>query len=138
MIESPDLIARLQDLVENGGKFLGVFDRSVIPKSRAVELLEMLFESLPVEIEQAKEIVENREEILDDAKRQAGDIVDDAVRQAEKLVDADEITVMARRRAMEIGAEADDYVRRKLEDFEKKLEGLLEEVRTGIRSLGKR
>ncbi len=135
MIESPDILERLRDLVDEGGKLLGFIDRSVVSRSRAVELLEMLTESLPVEMEQARDLIERREEVLEDARRQAGDIVDEAVRQAERLVDADQITGLARQRASEVGSEADVYVKSKLVSLEMELESLLDEVRKGINSV---
>ncbi len=136
MIESPDILARLRDLISRGGGILGVFDRSVVSRSRALELIDLLMESLPEEMEQARELIERREEIIEEARQHAGDIVDDAVRQAEHLVDADEVTRGAKQRAVVLRGEADAYVRDRLARLEIELERLLEEVRAGMETMG--
>jgi vacuolar-type H+-ATPase subunit H len=136
MIESPDLIQRLRKLVDDGTAFWGLFDRTMIPRNRIVELIEMLDESLPVEIEQAREIVKSKEAILEEARRNGGEIIDQAVRKAEKLVDADRITIDARKVSEDIRLDAEVYVHERLTALEKELTRLLTEVRAGIRSVG--
>ncbi len=136
MIESPDIIERLKTQIENGGSFMALFDRSVIQRSRALELVEMLLESLPEEMDQARGIIEQRDEFLEDAKRQAGEIFDEAVRKAERLVDADTVTDEARKHAENIRMDSDRYVVERLERLEHELVKLLDEVRAGIQSMG--
>jgi vacuolar-type H+-ATPase subunit H len=136
MIESPDIVERLKKLIEDGSGFFSLFDRTLVPRTRAMELIEVLLESLPAEIEQAREIVGKRDEVIEDAKRQAGEIVDEAVGKAEKLVDADVISVEARKRSKEILEDSDRYVAERLLALEEELERLLDEVRAGIRATG--
>lgn len=136
MIESPDIVERLKKLIESGSGFFSLFDRALVPRTRAMELIEVLLESLPPEVEQAREIVAGRDEVIEAAKVQAGDIVDVAVERAEKLVDADAITVEAKKRAKEIMEDSDKYVAERLLAFEEELERLLDEVRAGIRATG--
>lgn len=135
MIESPDLIQRLSKLLEEGSSFWGLFDRALVSRSRMIELVEMLEESLPVEVSQAMEIVEHKDDILEEARQKAGEILDEAVRKAEKLVDADNITVEARHAAKEIKRDTDRYVRERLAALEDEMTRLLSEVRAGIRSV---
>ena len=136
MIESPDIIERLKTLLENGGAFMALFDRSLIQRSRALELIEVLRESLPEELATARSLIAKQEEAIEDAKRQAGEIIDEAVRRAEKLVDADVITTEARARADEIMQDSDAYVSERLIGLEKEISHLLDEVRAGIRAMG--
>jgi ElaB/YqjD/DUF883 family membrane-anchored ribosome-binding protein len=136
MIESPDIIERLKTLLENGGAFMALFDRSLIQRSRALELIEVLKESLPEELATAKSLIAKQEEAIEDARRQAGEIIDEAVRRAEKLVDADIITTEAKARADELMKESDEYVSERLVGLEKEISHLLEEVRAGIRAMG--
>jgi len=138
MIESPDIIERLRNIIENGGSFMALFDRSIIQRSRALELVEVLSESLPEELEMARNLVARQEEAIEDARRQAGEIIDDAVRRAEKLVDADVITTEAKVRAEEIQRDSDEYVARQLLKMEEELTRTLSEVRAGIRAMGVR
>jgi hypothetical protein len=136
MIESPDILAKLKDLVDKGSRMAGAIDRSLVSRTRALELIDMLMESLPDEIEQARKIVRDRESILETARRQAGEIIDEAVRKAEKLVDADEITEQARERSREMEEDSNKYIMGRLLDLEEELKRLLTEVRGGIRVLG--
>jgi len=138
MIESPDIIERLRALVESGGAFMALFDRSMVQRSRALELIEVLLESLPEELEQARSILERQDQILEEARQQAGEIVDDAVKRAERLVDADSITRRARERSDEIMDDSDRYVAERLESLEHELNTLLSEVRAGIESMQSR
>jgi len=136
MIETPDILEQLRDMVERGGSLLGAFDRSIVRSSHALELLDALIAALPSEMEQAREIVGDREEIIDKAKHQAGEIVDAAVRKAERLVDADAISVDARRQAKELMTQTDEYVAAKLQRLEEELKKLIGEVRAGIKVVG--
>ena len=136
MIESPDILVRLRQLVEKGGAFWGVFDRSMMPRTRTLELLDMVIETLPDELDQARRIMSQCEDVLDKARRQAGEIVDEAVRKAEKLMDADAVTLEARKQAKELMTDTDNYVATRLQDMEGELLRLLKEVRAGMRSVG--
>jgi len=136
MIETPDILRRLKALIESGGSFTALFDRALISRSRALELVEVLMESLPEELEQANSIIERQDQIIEEAERKAGGIVDDAVIRAEKLVDTDIITREAKARASEIQDDADNYVLGKLEGLEDEIAELLKEVRSGVRALG--
>ncbi len=136
MIESPDIIERLKILIEAGGGFMALFDKALVSRSRALELIEVLEESLPEEMDMAKDVLERQEEILEQARQQAGEIVDEAVRKAEKLVDADVITAEAREVAESIRADSDTYVGDRLVQLEVELSRILSEVRAGIRSMG--
>lgn len=136
MIESPDIIERLKAVIESGGSFMALFDRALVPRARALELIEVLSESLPEEVEQARSLIERQDRIIEEAERKAGGIIDDAVIRAEKLVDTDVITREAKGRAVEVKEDADNYVLGKLENLENELIELLTEVRSGIRTLG--
>lgn len=136
MIESPDVLFRLRDMVDKGSMLVGVFDRSLIKRSIALELIDLLIESLPDEIEEARAIVANEKEILEKAQEQAGEIIDEAVRRAEKLVDGDAITAQARIRSGELKIETDRYITERLTSLEKELLRLLKEVQGGLKELG--
>jgi uncharacterized protein YggE len=136
MIESPDVLTRLHAMIENGAGVLGVFDRTLVSRSRALELIDLLIESMPEEIDDARRIVRDEEAVYDKARRQAGEIIDEAVRKAERLVDADAVTVEAVKRSKELMADTEDYIASRLEELEKELERLKGEVRAGIKAVG--
>jgi vacuolar-type H+-ATPase subunit H len=135
MIESPDIIERLRKLIEDGSNFWGYFDRSLVQRNRALEMIEMLTESLPVEVNQARDLVGRNEELIEEARRKAGEIVDEAVMRAEGLVDADNITIEAGRLSEKIREDTDQYINERLSRLEEELTRLLAEVRGGIRAV---
>ena len=137
MLDSPDNLARLRELVERGSGFMGIFGRSVVLKARALELIDAIIESLPEEMDLAREMVLAKEELLEKARRQAGGIIDEAVRKAERLVDADAISAEAGKKARELETETDQYVSNRLQDLEQEVLRLLKEIRAGIRATGR-
>jgi hypothetical protein len=138
MIELPQKLEQLKSLIEEGGAFMSLFDRAMVQRSKLLQAIGEIIESVPIEIDQANEILKGRETIIEEAKQQAGEIVDEAVRRAERLVDADAITSEARKRARELQKETDEYVMIRLEQLEDELSRLLEEARGGILALGGR
>ena len=102
----------------------------------AEEILEIVKEirvELPDEIQQAQWIKDERQRILDEAKREYETVIRDAQKQAEALIENDDITVKAKRRAEEIMNIAEsnckqlkmstfDYVDSILYNFQDKME----------------
>ena len=93
MIE--DLLDGAWSIPLSGGK--GAVD---VDKIR--DLLSQLKMHIPVEVEKAKEIVNDRKIILDDAKKEAEMTIRVAEERAKKLVDHDEVVRQAQAKANEI------------------------------------
>ncbi|AWZ08491.1 MULTISPECIES: cell division initiation protein [unclassified Streptomyces] len=101
----------------------------VINRAELLALLEEVRGALPGSLAQAQELIGGREQMVEEARREADRIIESAHAQRGSLIsdtevarrsqdEADRILDGARREAEEIRAEADDYVDSKLANFE--------------------
>lgn len=101
----------------------------VINRAELLALLEEVRQALPGSLAQAQELIGGREQMVEEARREAERIIESAHAQRGSLIsdteiarrsqdEADRILAEARREAEEIRAEADDYVDSKLANFE--------------------
>lgn len=115
--------------------------KSAIEAERFHEMIEDIRLMIPEEVAKAREIVNDRRTILDEAKKEAEMTIRVAEERARKLVDHDEIVKQAQMKANEIIAEAQlqvrdlkkatsDYVDSVLQQTEEQLGHSLAEVRS--------
>ena len=115
--------------------------KSAIETERFHEMIQDIRLRLPEEIAKAREIVNDRRTILDDAKKEADMVIRVAEDRAKKLVDHDEIVKQAQMRANEILSAAQlqvrelkkatgEYVDSVLQQTEEQLSKSLTDVRT--------
>ncbi|MCX4696821.1 DivIVA domain-containing protein [Streptomyces sp. NBC_01408] len=101
----------------------------VINRAELLAQLEEVRQALPGSLAQAQELIGGREQLVEEARREADRIIESAHSQRGSLIsdtevarrsqaEADRILDDARREAEEIRAEADDYVDSKLANFE--------------------
>ncbi|WP_405488423.1 cell division initiation protein [Streptomyces sp. NBC_00096] len=101
----------------------------VINRAELLALLEEVRGALPGSLAQAQELIGGREQMVEEARREADRIIESAHAQRGSLIsdtevarrsqdEADRILADARREADEVKAEADDYVDSKLANFE--------------------
>ena len=102
--------------------------KSAIETERFHEMIQDIRLRLPEEIAKAREIVNDRRTILDDAKKEADMVIRVAEDRAKKLVDHDEIVKQAQMRANEILSAAQLQVRE--QQTEEQLSKSLTDVRT--------
>src|SRR5918998_2619549 len=95
------LIDKLDDLVHNA-KAVPLTDTVRVDKEEIYDILDQVRATIPEEIKQARWIVKERQEMLAEAKREAGRIVREARDQQPRLVDQEEISRQAERAAEEI------------------------------------
>jgi len=121
----------------------------MVDVDRAIEMIESIRASLPQEIEEARQLVAERESLLDQAHAEAERLVDDAQREATELVRQEGVYKTAERqaramldqanaRAEEIYARADEYAVESLRSLEARLTQTLATVQNGIAALEER
>lgn len=114
----------------------------LVNREELLEFLEEAIARLPEELRRARWLLKEREEFLAKARREADEIVDAARARAERLVQRTEIVREAEntaRRVVEdaeaqaraLQHEAEDYVDRKLAQFEVILDRVLNEIGRG-------
>jgi hypothetical protein len=136
------LVDRLEDLVDEGRHIFGT-KYTMVDEERALEIIDQMRISIPEEIEKAARVLSQRDRILAEAHEEAARIVQEHRKKAEVMLDndatvraaqarAESIHEQARREAMRITAEADEYVMQLLGRLEQQLIRNVNEVRNGI------
>jgi F0F1-type ATP synthase membrane subunit b/b' len=112
----------------------------LVNRDEAIELLERAKQNLPAELRHARWLLKERQEYLEQAKREGNELLESARVQAERMVERSDIVREARRGAQQIIADAEAEARRlqhAAEDYVDQrlsaLEGLLERTLSGVR-----
>ncbi|WP_030162816.1 DivIVA domain-containing protein [Streptomyces sp. NRRL S-244] len=126
-----DVQKKLDEIVAavGGARSMPMSASCVINRAELLAQLEEVRQALPGSLAQAQELIGGREQMVEDARREAERIIESAHTQRGSLIsdtevarrsqaEADRILADARREAEEIRAEADDYVDSKLANFE--------------------
>lgn len=135
------LIDRLEDIIANGRK-VPLSGSVVLQEQRLYEIIDELRAALPEELKQARWIVKERQEMIDEADKEAERVIEEARMRAEELVKEKEIVKLAERRSneiieaaqareREIRLGAEDYADEMLANLEVNLGKLLTAVQRG-------
>jgi len=134
-----DLIDQLEEELEQSQKALFSTMHKIDPDA-ILEILEDMRQEIPQEIQQSKQVLADKQRILDDAQMQAEHLLSHARLRAEQLCDQDQIVVAAKERANEILANAQQASREMrtsarayVEDVMHDVEGYLNEYLTVVR-----
>ncbi|NEA52192.1 cell division initiation protein [Streptomyces sp. SID10815] len=143
-----DVQKKLDEIVTtvSGARSMPMSASCVVNRAQLLELLEEVRQALPGSLAQAQELIGDREQMVEDARREADRIIESAHAERGSLVsgtevarrsqaEADRILTEARQEAEEVRAEADDYVDSKLANFEVVLTKTLGSVGRGREKL---
>ncbi|MEV4193073.1 cell division initiation protein [Streptomyces toxytricini] len=143
-----DVHKKLDEIVAavGGARSMPMSASCVVNRAELLARLEELREALPGSLARAEEVLGGREQVVEEARREAERIVGAAHAQRAALVsdsevarlsrdEADRILAQAAREAAEIRAQADDYVDAKLANFEAVLTKTLGSVDRGREKL---
>jgi F0F1-type ATP synthase membrane subunit b/b' len=122
---------------------------ALVNRAEMLELLAELAELMPEQLDQADLLLADREAVVEQGRAEAALIVEQARTAHDRLIEETEVMVAARERAAEVEkaakaeserllSEADDYVDRKLGEFEIVLDKLTAQVRRGREHLAAR
>lgn len=106
-----DLIDELYEMVEKAWSLPLSRGRAVLDGEEVKQILDEIRANMPQEIHQAKAIVADRTQILDDARREAETVVRVAQERAKTLIAQDEIVRQAQQKANELTAQSQAKVR---------------------------
>ena len=106
-----DLIDELYEMVEKAWSLPLSRGRAVLDGEEVKQILDEIRTNMPQEIHQAKAIVADRTQILDDARREAETVVRVAQERAKTLIAQDEIVRQAQQKANELTAQSQAKVR---------------------------
>ena len=100
------LIDKLDDLVHGASTF-PMTDKVMIDRDEIYDLLDQMRATIPEEIKQARWIVKERQEMLQEAKEEAERILTEGREEAQRLASEQEVVKRAQRQAEEIIREAE-------------------------------
>ena len=86
-----ELITALYDMIQDAKSVPLSSDKCIIERDKALDMLDDLSAQLPAELKQARTIVQSREELVSQARREAENIIRAARDEAEKLVEQEVI-----------------------------------------------
>ena len=100
-----NIISALYDMIQDArGLPLGA-DKCIIERDKALDMLDEIISQLPVELKQARTIVESRNELIGQARREAETLIRQAQEKAEQLVCEETIYQEAKRQCQEMVAQ---------------------------------
>ena len=97
-----DIIGALYDMVQDARSMPLAADKCILERDRILDMLDEIIAQLPSELKQSRTIVESRNELISQARREAEGIIRQAQEEAKELVDHEAIYVEARRRSEEL------------------------------------
>ena len=100
-----DIIGSLYDLIQDARSMPLAADKCIIERDRVLDMLDEIIADLPTELKQSRTIVESRNELINQARREAESIIRQAQDEAKMLVSKEAIVVEARKRAEEIAGQ---------------------------------
>ena len=97
-----DIISALYDMVQDARAVPLAADKCIVERDKVLDMLDEIIAQLPVELKQARTIVESRNELIGQARREAETLVMQATEQAEKMVTEQEIYQETKRKCQEM------------------------------------
>lgn len=97
-----ELVDMLYDMVSDAWAVPLSGEKCLLERDKALDLIEEIRANLPKDLETARRIVEDRNSILAEAKREGESIKREAEERARHMVAEDEILITARQRASEL------------------------------------
>ncbi len=97
-----DIISALYDMVQDARALPLGADKCIIEREKVLDMLDEIIAQMPEELKQARTIVESRNELIGQARREAENTIRQAKEQAEKMVAEEEIYLEAKRQCQEM------------------------------------
>ena len=94
-----DIIGALYDLVQDARSVPLKADMCMVERDKVLDMLDEIITNLPAELKQSRTIVESRNELISQARREAEVIIRQAQEQAKELVTKEAIYLEAKKRA---------------------------------------
>ncbi len=97
-----DIISALYDMVQDARALPLGADKCILERDKVLDMLDEIIAQLPVELKQSRTIVESRNELIGQARREAENLIRQAQEQASKLVVEEAIYQEAKRQCQEM------------------------------------
>lgn len=97
-----ELISSLYEMVQSAWSLPLGADKCVVERDKVLDILDEISSQLPGELKQAKTIVESRNEVITNAKREAENILRQAEQRAKQMISEEEIYNEAKNQSAEL------------------------------------
>ncbi len=124
MTNTDILLEDLEDVLDDATS-IPLSKKSAVDVEKIKTIIEDIRLNTPQETKQAKAIVDSRNTIIEDAKKEAEDIIAQAHEQAREMIARDEITKTAQAEATEIIAKANEQGRQIVEEAQNQASEIL-------------
>ncbi len=135
-----DIIGALYDMVQDARSMPLSADKCILERDKVLDMLDEIIAQLPGELKQARTIVESRNELVSQARREADNILKEAQEKVNQLVAKEAIYVEAKKRSEELVSQtqnrinqlrkaANEYMDESLRQTEEVISSALNEVR---------
>ena len=105
-----DIIGSLYDMVQDARAMPLAADKCILERDRVLDMLDEIIAQMPGELKQARTIVESRNELINQARREAEGIIRQAQEQSKQLVTKEAIYEEARKRSEEMVAQTQNKI----------------------------
>ena len=99
-----ELITSLYDMIQDARSMPLAADKCLVEREKALDILDELTAQMPGELKQSRTIVESRNELINQARRESENIIRQAQEQAQQLVSQEAICKQAK-------VQAEDMIR---------------------------
>ena len=135
-----DIIGALYDMVQDARSMPLSADKCILERDKVLDMLDEIIAQLPGELKQARTIVESRNELVSQARREADGVIREAQEKASQLVTKETIYAEAVKRSEELVNQtqnrinqlrkaANEYMDESLRQTEEVISTALNEVR---------
>ena len=97
-----DIISALYDMVQDARAVPLAADKCIVERDKVLDMLDEIIAQMPVELKQARTIVESRNELIGQARREAETTIRQAQEKANKMVSEEAIYQEAKRQCKEM------------------------------------
>ena len=97
-----EIISTLYDMVQEARSVPLASDKCIVERDKVLDLLDEIIAQLPVELKQARTIVESRNELISQARREAETAIRQAQEKANQMVTEEAIYQEAKRQCQEM------------------------------------
>lgn len=135
-----DIIGALYDMVQDARSMPLAADKCILERDKVLDMLDEIIAQLPGEIKQSRTIVESRNELISQARREAETILRDAQEKSKQMLTREAIYAEAKKRSEDLVGETqnkinqlrkagNDYMDEYLRQTEEAISKALSEVR---------
>ena len=105
-----DIIGALYDLVQDARSMPLAADKCILERDKVLDMLDEIIAQLPGELKQSRTIVESRNELIGQARREAETILREAQEKAMQMITKEAVYIEAKQRSEELIAQTQNKI----------------------------